>query len=115
MDFVEVARLRGEGLGWVIRREVLPNTLPPLIAEFGLRFGFAILFLSSLSFLGLGLKPPAADWGVMVRENAQALILGQPTPIIPALAIGLLIVGVNLIIDWRLDRAGGAMSDVSVR
>ena len=77
MDFVEAARLRGEGLGWVMSREVLPNTLPPLIAEFGLRFCFVFLFLSALSFLGLGIQPPAADWGCMVRENANAISFGR--------------------------------------
>jgi peptide/nickel transport system permease protein len=105
MDFVEVARLRGEGLGWVIRREVLPNTLPPLIAEFGLRFCFAFLFLSALSFLGLGIQPPAADWGGMVRDNANAISFGLTIPLIPAGAIALLTVAVNLVVDWQLNRA----------
>jgi peptide/nickel transport system permease protein len=107
MDFVEVARLRGEGLGWVIRKEVLPNTLPPLIAEFGLRFCFAFLFLSSLSFLGLGIQPPAADWGGMVRDNANAISFGLIIPLLPAGAIALLTVGVNLVVDWQLGRASG--------
>jgi peptide/nickel transport system permease protein len=104
MDFVEVARLRGEGLGWVITREVLPNTLPPMIAEFGLRFCFAFLFLSSLSFLGLGIQPPAADWGGMVRDNANAISFGMIVPLIPAAAIALLTIGVNLVVDWQLGR-----------
>ncbi len=105
MDFVEVARLRGEGLGWIVFREVLPNTLPPLIAEFGLRFCFAFLFLSSLSFLGLGIQPPAADWGGMVRDNANAISFGIAVPLIPAAAIALLTIGVNLVVDWQLERA----------
>jgi peptide/nickel transport system permease protein len=108
MDFVEVARLRGEGLGWVIAREVLPNTLPPLIAEFGLRFCFAFLFLSSLSFLGLGIQPPAADWGGMVRDNANAISFGLIVPLIPAAAIAILTVGVNLVVDWQLRRSSTA-------
>jgi peptide/nickel transport system permease protein len=108
MDFVEVARLRGEGLGWVITREVLPNTLPPLIAEFGLRFCFAFLFLSSLSFLGLGIQPPAADWGGMVRDNANAISFGLIVPLIPAAAIAILTVGVNLVVDWQLRRSSTA-------
>ena len=108
MDFVEVARLRGEGLGWVITREVLPNTLPPMIAEFGLRFCFAFLFLSSLSFLGLGIQPPAADWGGMVRDNANAISFGMIVPLIPAAAIALLTIGVNLVVDWQLGRASTA-------
>jgi peptide/nickel transport system permease protein len=108
MDFVEVARLRGEGLGWVISREVLPNTLPPLIAEFGLRFCFAFLFLSSLSFLGLGIQPPAADWGGMVRDNANAISFGLIVPLIPAAAIAILTIGVNLVVDWQLRRSSTA-------
>jgi peptide/nickel transport system permease protein len=104
MDFVEVARLRGERLPWIVFREVLPNTLPPLIAEFGLRFCFAFLFLSSLSFLGLGIQPPAADWGGMVRDNANAISFGLMIPLIPAAAIAILTIGVNLCVDWQLER-----------
>jgi peptide/nickel transport system permease protein len=105
MDFVEVARLRGEGLWWIMRREVFPNTLPPLIAEFGLRFCFAFLFISALSFLGLGVQPPAADWGGMVKDNANAISFGLPAPLIPAAAIAILTIGVNLVVDWFLHRA----------
>lgn len=102
LDYVEVARLRGEGLWWVMRREVLPNALPPLITEFGLRFCFAFLFIAALSFLGLGIQPPLADWGGMVRDNAQAINFGQMAPLIPAAAIGQLTIGVNLVVDWLL-------------
>lgn len=108
MDYVEVARLRGERLPWIIFREVLPNTLPPLIAEFGLRFCFAFLFLSSLSFLGLGIQPPAADWGGMVRDNATAISFGLMVPLIPAAAIAILTIGVNLVVDWQLERSSTA-------
>jgi peptide/nickel transport system permease protein len=104
MDFVEVARLRGEGLWWIMSREVFPNTLPPLIAEFGLRFCFAFLFISALSFLGLGIQPPAADWGGMVKDNANAISFGLAAPLIPAAAIALLTIGVNLLVDWFLHR-----------
>ena len=104
MDFVEVARLRGEGLLWIMSREVFPNTLPPLIAEFGLRFCFAFLFISALSFLGLGIQPPAADWGGMVKDNANAISFGLTAPLIPAAAIALLTIGVNLVVDWFLRR-----------
>jgi peptide/nickel transport system permease protein len=102
LDYVEVARLRGEGLWWVMRREVLPNALPPLITEFGLRFCFAFLFIAALSFLGLGIQPPLADWGGMVRDNAQAINFGEMAPLIPAAAIGQLTIGVNLVVDWLL-------------
>jgi peptide/nickel transport system permease protein len=102
LDFVEVARLRGESLWWIMRREVLPNALPPLITEFGLRFCFAFLFIASLSFLGLGIQPPYADWGSMVRDNAQAINFGGIAPLIPAAAIAQLTIGVNLVVDWFL-------------
>ena len=107
MEFVEVARLRGEGIWWIMRRELLPNALPPLVAEFGLRFCFIFLFIASLSFLGLGIQPPTADWGAMVRENAGAITFGIYTPLIPAGAIAFLTVGVNLIVDWFLHLASG--------
>ena len=106
-DFVEAARLRGEGLVWLIWREVLPNTLPPLIAEFGLRFCFVFLFISALSFLGLGIQPPTADWGSMVRENAVMISFGDFTPLIPALAVALLTIGVNFVVDWVLHKTSG--------
>jgi peptide/nickel transport system permease protein len=107
MDYVEVARLRGEGLWWVIRREVLPNSMAPLVAEFGLRFCFVFLFLSALSFLGLGVQPPTADWGSMVRDNATLITYGDVTPLLPAAAIALLTVGVNFVVDWFLQLTSG--------
>jgi peptide/nickel transport system permease protein len=102
MDYVQVARLRGEGVGWVIFREILPNALPPLVAEFGLRFCFTFLFIASLSFLGLGIQPPYADWGSMVHDNAQAISFGGYAPLYPAAAIAIVTIGVNLIVDWLL-------------
>ncbi len=111
MDFVEVARLRGEGLWWVIRREVLPNAMPPLVAEFGLRFCFVFLFLSALSFLGLGIQPPTADWGSMVRDNATLITFGDITALLPAAAIALLTVGVNFVVDWFLHKTSGLRDD----
>lgn len=99
-DFVDVARLRGESTWWVMRREILPNAAIPLIAEFGLRFVFAFLFIASLSFLGLGVQPPTADWGGMVRENVGAFNYGRMTPLVPAGAIALMAISVNLIGDW---------------
>ena len=107
MDFVEVARLRGEGLGWIIGREVLPSCMPPLVAEFGLRFCFVFLFISALSFLGLGIQPPTADWGSMVRDNATLITYGDITPLLPAGAIALLTVGVNFVVDWFLHKTAG--------
>jgi peptide/nickel transport system permease protein len=104
MDFVEAARLRGEGRSWVIFREILPNALTPLVAELGLRFIFAVLFLSSLSFLGLGVQPPDADWGGMVRENRDGIVFGIAAGLIPAAAIAALAISVNLVADWVLTR-----------
>jgi peptide/nickel transport system permease protein len=107
MEYVEVARLRGEGLWWLMRHEILPNTLAPLVAEFGLRFCFVFLFIASLSFLGLGIQPPLADWGGMVRENAGAITFGIYTPLLPAIAIAVLTIAVNLIVDWFLQKTAG--------
>jgi peptide/nickel transport system permease protein len=104
MDFVEAARLRGEGRMWIIFREILPNAMSPLLAEFGLRFAFAVLFLSSLSFLGLGIQPPEADWGGMVKDNKDGIIFGVPAALIPGGAIAALAISVNLIVDWLLNR-----------
>ena len=105
MDFVEAARLRGEKLWWIMRHEILPNAMPTLLAEFGLRFCFVFLFISALSFLGLGIQPPTADWGGMVRENAGAITFGILVPLWPAGAIAFLTIGVNLIVDWFLHRS----------
>jgi peptide/nickel transport system permease protein len=107
LDFVEAARLQGEKLGWIMSREVLPNILTPLVAEFGLRFCFVFLTISALSFLGLGLQPPTADWGSMVRENATLINYGDITPLLPAGAIALLTVGVNFVVDWFLHLTSG--------
>lgn len=107
MEYVESARLRGEGIFWLMRREILPNTLPPLIAEFGLRFCFVFLFISALSFLGLGLQPPTADWGSMVKENSGAISFGVYNSLIPAAAIAFLTIGINLVVDWFLRKAAG--------
>ena len=104
MEFVEAARLRGEGTGWIIFREILPNTLSPLLAEFGLRFAFSIRFLSTLSFLGLGIQPPAADWGGMVKDNKDGIIFGISAALIPGAAIAGLAICVNLVVDWLMKR-----------
>lgn len=103
-DFVEAARLRGERTFWIISREVLPNALTPLFAEFGLRFAFAVLFLSTLSFLGLGIQPPEADWGNMVRDNRDGIIYGIPAALIPAASIAMLTISINLIVDSVIGR-----------
>lgn len=106
-DFVEAARLRGEGPLWIVTREILPHTLPPLITEFGLRYCFVFLTIAALSFLGVGLQPPAADWGSMVRQNATLITYGNITPLLPAAAIALLTISVNFVVDWTLQITGG--------
>ena len=99
MDYVVVAKARGEGKGYLIRSEILPNVLGPVLTDLGLRFVFAVLLLSSLSFLGLGIQPPDADWGSLVRENMTGLSDGAPAPVVAAAAIASLTIGVNLIVD----------------
>ncbi len=107
MDYIEAARLRGDGAMRLISREILPNAAAPLVAEFGLRFCFVFLAISALSFLGLGVQPPTADWGSMVRDNASLIAFGDITPLIPAAAIALLTIGVNFVVDWMLHRSSG--------
>ena len=111
MDYVEAARLRGEGLWWLMSKEILPNALTPLAAEFGVRFCFVFLLIASLSFLGLGLQPPLADWGAMVRGNADGIAWGFMHPIIPAACIALLTIGINLLIDRWVHKASGLRDD----
>ncbi len=116
MDYVEAARLRGEKLPWIMRHEILPNILPPLAAEFGLRFSFVFLTVAALSFLGLGIQPPTADWGSMVRENASLIqfarfdLKAALTPILPAATIAVLTIAVNMVVDWFLHKSSGLKS-----
>ena len=109
-DFVEAARVRGEGLWWIITREILPNIAMPLATDFGLRFVWVILFISALSFLGLGVQPPMSDWGSMVKENLPGLIYGAVAPIMPALAIATLTISVNMIVDDISAHSGGKLA-----
>ncbi len=107
LEYVQAAQLRGEGTFWIIRKEVLPNIMSTLIAEFGLRFCFVFLFIAALSFLGLGIQPPTADWGSMVKENATLITFGDYTPLLPAGAIALLAVSINFVVDWMLHKSSG--------
>jgi len=111
LDFVEAAKLRGEGMFYIMGREILPNIMPPMVAEFGLRFCCVFLLISALSFLGLGIQPPTADWGSMVRDNATLITYAIPTPLIPAGAIALLTIGVNFVVDWFLQKTSGLRDD----
>lgn len=110
LDFIGAAQLRGEGTLWLLRREILPNISSTLVAEAGLRFCFVFLFIAALSFLGIGIQPPTADWGSMVKQNATLITFGDVTPLIPAGAIALLTVSINFIVDWMLHRASGLKS-----
>lgn len=125
MDYIEAAKLRGEGMGYLVFREILPNAMAPLLAEFGLRFCFVFLTIAALSFLGVGIQPPAADWGTMVRdlnpfiqyasivpvaetdEQAKAFALVAAAPLLAAGAIALLTIAVNFVVDWMLHRTSG--------
>ncbi len=110
MDYVESAQARGERLWWIIFREVLPNAVMPLATDFGLRLVFVVLFISSLSFLGLGIQPPAADWGSMVRQNLEGLQYGSLAPVWPALAIASFTIAINLIVDDISAKSGGDLA-----
>ena len=113
MDYVEVAKVRGESLWWIVTREIWPNAAMPMISDFGLRLIYVILFIASLSFLGLGVQPPMADWGSMVRENLGAFhsYEGSLSALLsPAIAIATLTVGINLIVDDVSAHAGGRLS-----
>lgn len=110
-DYVEAAVVRGEGKGWIIWHEILPNALTPLAAEFGIRFTYAILFISALSFLGLGVQPPQSDLGVMVKENMQALLYGEYTNLYPAFGIAAIAVSMNVLVDWLLQRSSAKLPD----
>ena len=113
MDYIEAAKLRGEGLGYLIFREILPNAAAPLLAEFGLRFCFVFLTIASLSFLGVGIQPPLADWGTMVRDLGQFINFASfapmvaTAPLLAAGAIALLTVAVNFVVDWMLHKSSG--------
>ena len=113
MDYVEAAKLRGEGTRWIIFKEVLPNILPVMITEFGLRFCFVFLTIAALSFLGVGIQPPTADWGSMVSESKTLITFPVktfpwiPAPFYPALAIALLTVAINFVVDWFLHKTSG--------
>ena len=109
-DFVEAAHARGEGIWWIIKSEVLPNAAMPLATDFGLRLVFVVLFISSLSFLGLGVQPPASDWGSMVRENLAGLPYGSYAAIWPACAIATFTIAINLIVDDISAKSGGSLA-----
>ncbi len=113
MDYIEAAKLRGEGMWYLVFKEILPNATAPLLAEFGLRFCFVFLTIAALSFLGVGIQPPLADWGTMVRDLAAFISYAQFAPLVATLpllaagAIALLTVAVNFVVDWMLQKSSG--------
>lgn len=107
LDFVEAAKARGESLLWISVNEIFPNILPLILSELGMRFCFIFLSIAALSFLGVGIQPPTAEWGSMVRDNAALINMGDITPLIPAAAIAFLAIAVNFVVDWLLNRASG--------
>lgn len=111
MEYLEVARMRRDGLAWIMFREILPNIAPMLAVELGLRFCFVFLTVSALSFLGVGLQPPTADWGSMVAEGKALIIYGNLAPLIPASAIAVLTIAINLMVDSMLDGNGGSANE----
>ncbi len=115
MDFVEVARALGEGTWWIIRNEILPNSVVPLSTDFGLRFTYAILLVSAIGFLGLGVQPPHADWGMMVRENLTGIHFGATATLLPALAIFSVTLATNFLVDWNLARFQRDISDEMIK
>ena len=115
MDFVEVSRARGENTWWILRNEILPNSFIPLSTDFGLRFTYAILLVSTISFLGLGVQPPHADWGGMVRENMAGVHFYANATLLPALCIFSITLAINFLIDWNLSRSNKDISDEMIK
>ncbi|MFZ4663253.1 MAG: ABC transporter permease [Caldilineaceae bacterium] len=112
-DFVTAARARGEPAWAVVRRELWPNVLDVLLVEFAMRSSWMVLAVSGLSFLGFGVNPPTPDWGLMINENRSTMALGPWATLFPILAIGTLVVALNLVADGiakavGLDRSRGA-------
>nr|WP_113865309.1 ABC transporter permease [Brenneria salicis]NMN93072.1 peptide/nickel transport system permease protein [Brenneria salicis ATCC 15712 = DSM 30166]RBP65149.1 peptide/nickel transport system permease protein [Brenneria salicis ATCC 15712 = DSM 30166]RLM31657.1 ABC transporter permease [Brenneria salicis ATCC 15712 = DSM 30166] len=103
-EFIEVSRMRGESMRWILWREILPNALTTLVAEFAIRFIFILLFLSALSFLGMGIQPPTADWGGLARDNKDGILFGVWAALMPGAAIALLALSLNAVADGLLNR-----------
>jgi peptide/nickel transport system permease protein len=102
-EFVLVARARGDSLGWITLREIAPNIFPTLLVEIAIRLTFAVMFIASLSFLGLGVQPPDPSWGRMLAESRDYLASNAWLAAVPGLAIVLTVLGFNLVGDWLRD------------
>ena len=113
--YVEAAFARGEGMLWILRREILPNILPVLLADFGVRFGYSIILIASVNYLGLGLAPPAADWGLMISENREFISINLWSVLAPAIMLALLTISVNLVADAYIQTSSRARTVVRNR
>ena len=102
MPYVEGAQARGDSTATIWRKDIFPNILPPLLADFGLRFAISVILIASMNYLGLGLQPPTADWALMMSENRSGITLNPWGVLAPAIALALLTVGVNLVADAYL-------------
>jgi peptide/nickel transport system permease protein len=105
-EFIEASVARGESVVSIIRSDILPNIWTPILADFGIRLTGSVILFSSLSYLGFGQQPPAADWGLMISENRAALFVQPWVVVVPALSIAVLCIGVNLIADGVARSAG---------
>ncbi len=106
--YVEAAIARGDSVFTVCRRDILPNILPNVLADFGVRFSVSILLVAGLNFLGLGLTPPTADWGLMTSENQSTISVNPWAVIAPAAMLAILSVSVNLLSDAYLRTLGSS-------
>ncbi len=107
-EYVEAAVARGEGLSTILRKDILPNIWTPILADIGIRFTNSVILFSSLSYLGLGQAPPAADWGLMISENRVGLMIQPWVVIVPATTIALLTISTNLLTDMVSRNIGGS-------
>jgi peptide/nickel transport system permease protein len=118
-DYVQAARLLGTPWWRVLLSDVLPNTLPVIMVEAGLRLTYSIVVIAGLSFVGFGLQPPAADWGLMINENRGGMTLNPWGVLAPGILLAILTIGANLFTDaiarvgLRIDTRGGAGEEPS--
>lgn len=109
--YVAAYRVLGFGAPWIALRRVLPNIFPTVGAQSTLNFGYVLADLAALSFIGLGVQAPTADWGSMINESRSALLLGQPLPaLIPAALVVIVVVAINILGEELSDRIGGSLS-----
>jgi peptide/nickel transport system permease protein len=115
LPYIEACRARGDRASHILIKEVLPNILSPVLIDAGFRFIYSVIIIASLSFLGFGIRPPDADWGLMISENRSAIQLNPWATLVPALTLALLSVGVNLTTDARSRATGAHLSREPLR